>query len=86
MALKNCKNGAKKMQTLKAIIKSDLQYEDCILKITFEDQVQKFTDFLEDCTLKITFKDQVQKSTDFFEDCILKITFEDQVQKSTDFF
>ena len=25
MALKNCKNGAKKMQTLKAIIKSDLQ-------------------------------------------------------------
>ena len=24
MALKNCKNGAKKMQTLKAIIKSDL--------------------------------------------------------------
>ena len=25
MALKNCKNGAKKLQTLKAIIKSDLQ-------------------------------------------------------------
>ena len=52
MVLKNCKNGAKKMQTLKAIIKSDLQnlnlqifFEDWIFKITFEDQVLKFTDF-----------------------------------------
>ena len=33
------------------------------MKITFEDQVKKFTDFFEDCILKITFEDQVQKST-----------------------
>ena len=43
-----------------------ISYEDCILEITFEDQVQKFTDFFEDCILKITFEDQVQKFTDFF--------------------
>ena len=61
-------------------------FEDCILEITFEDQVQKFTDFFEDCIFKIFFEDQAQKFTDFFEDCILKITFEDQLQKSTDFF
>jgi hypothetical protein len=36
------------------------------LEITFEDQVQKFTDFFEDCILKITFEDQVQNFTDFF--------------------
>ena len=42
-----------------------ISYEDCILKITFEDQVQKFTDFFEDCILEITFEDQVQKFTDF---------------------
>ena len=52
------------------------------MKITFEDQVQKFTDFFEDCIFKIYFEDQAQKSTDFF----LKITFEDQVQKLQIFF
>ena len=46
-------------------------FEDCNLKITFEDQVQKFTDFFEDCILKITFEDQLQKFTDIF----LKIVF-----------
>ena len=57
------------------------------MKITFEDQVQKFTDFFEDCVFKIPFEDQALKFTDFFfEDFILKITFEDQVQKLQIFF
>ena len=33
---------------------------------TFEDQVEKFTDFLKDCILKITFEDLVQKFRDSF--------------------
>ena len=36
-----------------------INLEDCIWEITFEDQVQKFTDFFEDCIFKITFEDQV---------------------------
>ena len=34
-----------------------ISYEDCILKITFEDQVQNLQIFFEDCILKITFDD-----------------------------
>ncbi len=45
-----------------------ISLEDCFLEITFEDQVQKFTDFFEDFILKIIFEDQAQKFTDFFED------------------
>ena len=43
-----------------------ISYEDCILKITFEDQlIYRF--FFEHLTLKITFEDQVQKLQIFFE-------------------